>query len=76
MIFEDRFGMSRKGRTGRGGWVHPKGTNSMAVSGFSFGNTLVGAGWAISVLCTNGLRNLAQKIQYQSTKRLRSVSKE
>jgi len=34
----------------------------MVISVFSFGNTLVGAGWAISVLCTNGLRNLAQKI--------------
>ena len=54
----DRFCVSRKGRTGGIGWVHLKGANSMAVSGLSFRNTLVGSGWAISVLqCTNGLRN-------------------
>ena len=38
-FFGDRFCMSRKG--GGGGWVHPKGTNSMAASG-------LGTGWAIS----------------------------
>jgi len=27
-----RFCTSRKGRTGGGGWVHPKGANSMAAS--------------------------------------------
>jgi len=27
----DRFCMSRKGRIGGDGWVHPKGANSMAV---------------------------------------------
>jgi len=35
--------------------VHPNGTNSIhvAVSGLSFGNTLLGTGWATSVLlCT------------------------
>jgi len=42
MSFGDRFCMSRKGRTGRGGWVHPRGANSMAVSGLSFENALVG----------------------------------
>jgi len=29
-----RFCVSRKGGTGGGGWVHPKGANSMAASGF------------------------------------------
>ena len=48
---------SRKGGTGGGGWVHLKGADSMAVSGLSFRNTLVGSGWAISVLlCPNGLK--------------------
>ena len=28
----DKFCASRKGLTGGGGWVHPKGANSMAVS--------------------------------------------
>jgi len=37
--------------------VHLKGTNSMAVSGPSFGNILVGTGWTNSlVLCINELR--------------------
>ena len=31
MSFGDRFCVSRKGRTGGGGCVHPKGANSMAV---------------------------------------------
>jgi len=31
-----RFCVSRKGRTAGGGWVHLKGTNSMAVSGLHF----------------------------------------
>jgi len=42
--------MSRKGGTGGGGWVHPKGANSMAVSGLVFRSDLVGTGRAISVL--------------------------
>ena len=50
MFFEDRFCFSRKGGIGGGGWVYPKGTNSMAVSGLVFRNDLVGAGRAISVL--------------------------
>jgi len=33
MPFGDRFCMSRNGRTGGGGWVHPKGADSMAVFG-------------------------------------------
>jgi len=33
---------SRKGGIGGGGWVHPKGADSMAVSGLHFENALVG----------------------------------
>ena len=37
--------------------MHPKGADSMLVSRFNCRNTLVGSGWATSVLlCTNGLR--------------------
>jgi len=43
-----RFCVSRKGGTGRGGWVYLKGANSMAVSGFVFTSDLVGI---------NGVRN-------------------
>ena len=42
--------MSRKGGTGGGGWVHPKGANSMAASGLVFRSDLVGTGRAISIL--------------------------
>jgi len=42
--FGDRFSFSRKGGTGGGGWVHLKGADSMAISGLSFRNTLVGSG--------------------------------
>ena len=50
--------MSRRGGTGGGGWVHPKGANSMAVSGLTCRKALVGTGRAISVLFgINGLRN-------------------
>jgi len=57
MTFGDRFCFSRKGvPKGGGGWVHPKGADSMAVSGLCFRNTLVGPGQATAVLlCTNGL---------------------
>ena len=34
----------RKGRTGGGGWVHPEGANSMAVSGLRGRKVLVGTG--------------------------------
>ena len=47
-----RFCVSRKGRTGGGGCVHPKGANSMAVSGLVLTSNLVGNGRAISVLLT------------------------
>ena len=37
--------------------MHPKGAESMAVSGLRFENALVGSEWATAVLlCTNGLR--------------------
>ena len=38
--------------------MHPKGADSMAISGLCFESTLVGSEWATAVLlCTNGLRN-------------------
>ena len=50
--------MSRKGRTGGGGWVHPKGVNSMVVSELARRKALVGTGRAISILFgINGFRN-------------------
>ena len=53
-----RFCVSRKGGTGGGGWVHPKGANSMAASGLVFRSDLVGTGRAISILFgINGVRN-------------------
>jgi len=53
-----RFCVSRKGGTGGGGWVHPKGANSMAVSGLIFGSDLVGTRRATSILFgINGVRN-------------------
>ena len=52
-----RFCVSRKGGTGRGGWVHPKGENSMAASGLILRSDLVGTGRAISVhFSINGVR--------------------
>jgi len=52
----DRFRFSRKGGIGGGGWVHLKGADSMAISGLSFRNALVGSGWVTAVLlCVNGL---------------------
>jgi len=53
-----RFCVSRKGRTGGGGWVHPKVANSMAASGLVLRSDLVGTGRAISILFgINGVRN-------------------
>ena len=58
MTSRDRFCVSRKGGTGGGGWVHPKGANSMATSGLVFRSDLVGSGRAISILFgINGVRN-------------------
>ena len=52
-----RFCVSRKGETGGGEWVHPKGANSMAVSGLHSRKVLVGTGRVISVVFgINGLR--------------------
>ena len=46
------------GIIGGGGWVHPKGANSMAASGLVSRNDLVGTGKAISVLFgIMGVRN-------------------
>jgi len=57
MTFRDSFCFSRKGRIGGVGWVHPKGADSMAVSGLRFENAFVGSEWATAVLlCTNRLR--------------------
>ena len=42
MTFGDRFCFSIKGRIGGGEGVHPEATDSMAISGLSFRNTLVG----------------------------------
>ena len=39
-----RFCVSRKDRTGGGGWVHPKGANSMVMSGLTCRKALVGTG--------------------------------
>jgi len=44
MSFGNKFCFSRKGGIGGGGWVHMKDADSMAVSGLSFGNALVGSG--------------------------------
>jgi len=42
--------------------VHPKGADSMAVSGFSFRNTLVSSEWVTAVLlCTNRLRKQSSR---------------
>ena len=57
MSLGDRFCDSRKGRTGGGGWVHPEGANSMAVSGLRGRKVLVGTGRAISIVFgINGVR--------------------
>ena len=57
MSLGDRFCKSRKGGTGGGGWVHPEGANSMAVSGFRGRKVLVGTERAISIVFgINGVR--------------------
>ena len=45
-----RFCVSRKDRTGGGGLVHPKGANSIVMSGLTCRKALVGTGRDISVL--------------------------
>jgi len=48
--------LQQKGQD-RGRWVHPKGADSMAVSGLHFEYALVGSEWTTAVLlCTNRLR--------------------
>ena len=44
MFLGDSLCASIKGGAGGGGWVHPKGANSMAASGLNFEQPLVGAG--------------------------------
>jgi len=50
MTFGDRFCFSRKGGIGGGGWVHPKGADSITISGLRFENALVDSEWATAVL--------------------------
>ena len=57
MSLGDRFCDSRKGGTGGGGWVHPEGANSMAVSELCGRKVLVGTGRAFSIdFGINGVR--------------------
>ena len=59
--------MSRKGGTGGGGWVHPKGGNSMATSGLVFRSDLVGTGKAISIVFgINGVRNQRSHLEFKA----------
>ena len=44
MSLGDGFWVSRKFGTGGGGWVYPKGANSMAMFGLACEKPLVGAG--------------------------------
>ena len=57
-----RFCMSGNDGTGGGGWVHPKGANSMVVSELTCRKALVGTGRAISVLF--GINGLGNKPSY------------
>ena len=56
MSLRDRLCASREGGAGGGGWVHPKGANSMAVSGLRDRKVLVGTGRANS-MAVSGLRD-------------------
>jgi len=51
VYLENRFYVSRIGRIEGSGWVHLKGENSVAVSGFACEKEkpLVGAKWTISL---------------------------
>ena len=63
MSLGDRLCASREGGAGGGGWVHPKGADSMAVFGLSLEEPLVGAQRATSVLlCTNGLKKQSSSL--------------
>jgi len=48
LIAEIALGSVKAESTGQGGggWVHPKSADSMAVSGFRFGDALVGSEWS------------------------------
>ena len=50
MSLGDRFYVSRRGRTGRGGWVYLHGEKSITVSGLSNRKALVSTQGIISVL--------------------------
>ena len=57
--------MSREVGIGGCGSVHPRGENSIAVSGLGYRKALVGTGWAISLLlCTNGLRKQSSGLYF------------
>jgi len=63
MSFGDRFCFSREGGIGGGGWVHPKGANSMAMSELVSRGDLVGTGRAISVqFGVYGVRNKQSRL--------------
>ena len=53
---------SREGGTGGGGWVSALSQGSMAAFGLGLEKLLVGAGWAISLLCTNGPRKQSSRL--------------
>jgi len=59
-----RFCVSRKGRTGGGGWVHPKGANSMAMSGLGCEGHLVGAGWTFFLVLSSVNRPRKQSVTF------------
>ena len=50
MSLGDRFYVSRRGRTGRGGWVYLHGEKSTTMSGLSNRESLISTGRIISVL--------------------------
>jgi len=52
MSFGDRFFFSRKGGIGGGGWVHPKGADSMAVLGSGLETTWLALGGPLLSSCT------------------------
>ena len=58
------FGSAPAERAGQGGggWVSALSLGSMAASGLGLEKLLVGAGWAISLLCTNGLRKQSSRL--------------
>ena len=57
-----RLCASREGGTRGGGWVSALSLGSMAAFGLGLEKLLVGAGWAISLLCTNGPRKQSSRL--------------